>query len=773
LDEAEATSESRSRKRGLWRWVRGSESAIYVLAAALSLGAVIIASKLWLANWRIPFNYRGDAVLYLAHFKTVFETGWFDSSGLLGAPIGQTYFDYHDSDNLQYLWADVLTHIIRNPFIAANLYYIIGYPLAALAAAWFLREVGVSRLLTIALATLYAIAPYHFVRAENHFWLAGYYAAPLLLIIVFRVMAGRPLWGIRPNVGRVRGVLTGRGAATVVMALIGASVETYYAFFAVALLGCAGLISLAQRRDWRKFFGAVAAGLAIVLWVGINVLPDSIYSLLHGANPQAIVRSPLATSTYAFRLTDLLLPVPHDRIAALASLRSVYQGIFGAAEEPALGVVAGAGLIAALSYGIYRIAVGRRNGAAPSVRSETIGQLSALTLFSFLVSTVGGLGLFVAFFTSELRGLNRQSILLALFCLAIVGLLLDALIERFMAARLLEAKRYPAIVAVVALLVLVVGFVDQTPPGLAVPSYAANAAAFATDANMVSAIQRSMPSKAAILQLPYRRFPETAPVNGVNVSDQLLPYLHSSTLRWSGGGIKGRPSVEWQTELGSLPAPELAVSAAAAGFSGILVDKQEAGPMAGPQLVASLTADLGAPTVTTPDGRYAFFDLAPAQSQLQSTFDAQQRAEIGSRTLQAVYVYDQPDYDLTGYNLISSLIAGVKPAIILDNPSRRTVRLCVSFTMSYADGPVSMTLALPGHNQVFDAGPQGTAVTFTIEAAPGKTVLPITRTSGAPFGRTDALPSSGGMSAEQIMDISSTDLTLKSLLSRVPAAPTN
>jgi hypothetical protein len=765
--------------RRTFRWVRETEGSIYVLATALTIVLVAFATRIWHADWDIPFYEAGDASLIAAHFKTVFETGWFETQSLLGAPAGQSYFDWKVADNLQFVWANVLGHIFGNPFVAENVYYILGFPLAALSAVWFLRTINVSRWLTVVLAALFAIAPYHFIRNEEHFWFAEYYAVPLLLVLVYRVISSQPMWGIRPGVGRVRGILTGRGAATVVCAVIGASAETYYAFFSVLLLGTAGLIALARTRNWLRFRGAVFGGLTIVAVVVGNETPDFIYTLLHGSNAQAVVRSPLGSYLYSFRLTDLLLPVPDNRIPALAALRSQYEVIFGNAEEPALGFVAGVGLLVALVYGIYRIAVGRKV-ALDSTRpqfadstdlklqpaSYTLGNLSALAIVALLISTAGGLGLFVGLFISDLRGWNRMSILLALFCLGIVGVLVDQLVVWLAARKGRLSGRGGALSMGIAVVLLVIGFVDQAPPALAVPPYASTKLAFEADAHMVARIQQQVPTHASILQLPYHRFPETDPVNGVGNTEQLIPYLHSKTLRWSGGGIKGRPLIEWQATLADFSTQKMTVAAAASGFAGILVDTQEEGSNA-PTVLDGLTRQLGSPSVTAEHGRYVFFSLSRAHALLDSTYSAAERKQIGERTTQAVYVYDQPDYARDGYNLIPALIEGDKPSIVLDNASKRTVRLRVSFTMQFQSAAEGMILHLPSGDKHFTASLTPVTVTFTVEAPPGKTTLPITRASGLPFGRSNAIPGARGGSVVQFSDVTAEDLTLKSLLSQL------
>ena len=61
---------------------------------------------------------------------------------------------------------------------------------------------------------------------------------------------------------------------------------------------------------------------------------------------------------------------------------------------------------------------------------------------------------------------------------------------------------------------------------------------------------------AEIFQLPIVPFPENPPVYRMSDYDHLRAYLHSDTLGWSYGGVKGRAS-DWQQRLVGLSAESL------------------------------------------------------------------------------------------------------------------------------------------------------------------------------------------------------------------------
>jgi hypothetical protein len=752
-------------------WARRSEGAIYLAAALLSAGLTAVALQLWQATWSVPFEYATkDATLISAHFKTVGETGWFEVQPLLGAPGKQIYFDWFVADNLHFMWADVLDFIFRNPFVAENVYYVIGFPLAALSATYFLRVVGVSKVMSVVLAGLFAIAPYHFIRGEHHLWFSSYYCVPLALVIVYRALDGQALWGRRPDSGRVHGLLGGRGMITAVSIVVSATASTYYSFFAVLLLASAGLIAVIRTRAWRRFWGAAIAGAAVVVVMVINLLPALVYAAVNGSNAQAVVRTPLASYIYALRLSDLLLPMPHDRIPLLATLRSEYESIFGGAEEPALGLVAAIGMLVAIGIVVYNVTRRVRPPLVTIEDDETgfsprtaLANLSSLAIIAFVIATAGGFSLLVAIFTSNLRAWDRMSILIALFCLGIVGVLLDLAIARYTPFDERPIRSRAAVATILAVVILCVGFFDQTAPDVAVPPYAENVSRFTADQKLVSTIQSSVPPGSRILQLPYQRFPETAPLNGVDVSDQLMPYLHSSTLKWSGGGIKGRALVEWQTELGKLPAERLAASASCADFAGVLLDMHAYGDKAGTTAIAMNEA-LGSPSAIADNGRYRFYTFQKVVASVSKVMTPSECRTVGDLTTRAVYAFFAPDVYADGFALLPSIVDSYRPNITLQNPTSRPVRLDLSFDLTYAHGSALVITPPGGRSTTVPTSGDPGHVSMTVTAPPGTSMVSIAPQAGESFSNTDGLDS-----VLTVRNVEAVNPKLTSLVARIPA----
>ena len=288
--------------------------------------------------------------------------------------------------------------------VALNVYFLIGFPIVAVAAVWFLRTCGVSRAMTVALATLFAIAPYHFQRGENHLWLASYYTVPLALGLLVLILQRQPLWGGGRSANPFLRWLLSPTARTVLWIALLATSSSYYAVFFLVLLAFTGVAVLIRDRK-RPFLGAVGAGVLTAVVMLVNMAPDLLFRLEEGTNP-GLERGRGEAELYALKLAQLLLPwagSPH-RCTPRAPRR--VRPTTRQREQPALGAIAAVGLVSAfliLALALFAF-LKREAGSSPQF---TASWPLLLAVFGVLFGTVGGLSTIVSFFTSSLRGWNR------------------------------------------------------------------------------------------------------------------------------------------------------------------------------------------------------------------------------------------------------------------------------------------------------------------------------------------------------------------------------
>lgn len=623
---AVAALDERAFRQGEWR--------PYVAVTVLTALVVTFMLRLWRATWSTPFYYSGDAVASLGHVKTTMQWGWYEYQPNLGAPYGQRYHDFPFSDNLSLVVIKAWTPFISDWPTAFNLFYVLCFFLISWAALWFFRRVGVNRTFAVVLAVLYAVAPYHFMRNENHYYLSVYFTAPLALGVVVDVIRGQPLWTGRPGVAGLTRLLFGRGAAYVVALVIVASTVAYYAVFAGVLLAVAGLAALIRTGNWRRFVGAVVAGLVLVATLMLNLLPDLLYARQHGGGRGAVGRPVGDAEVYSLKLTSLLLPAPGHPLALFARARDWYDRNYPiASEQPALGLICAVALVFLISFSMLRIAQRRRPilDPADAERDRTMGYLGFLVLTAFLFATTGGLSSILSFATDLIRGWNRMSIFMSALLLAATGLFLTGVVRRVRRSIAARSSWARLVAPAMAGVLLVVGVADQSIAA-GIPDYAGAKASWENEVTFVRQIEATVPRDSLIFQLPFIAYPEAPPLYGAASQDIVRLSLHSTTLRWSGGGLKGRPQTDWPLPMSQEAPTKMTSDLATMGFAGIVVDRL-ATPDAGASLEAGLRPVTGPPLFASPDGRWSFLSLQRQTASSAASMTSAQRQDFTNKVL--------------------------------------------------------------------------------------------------------------------------------------------
>lgn len=599
-----------------------------VFAVVLALAGAAVALQLWRADLTVPLRYGAvdDTKFYLMLVKGIIDHGWYLTNPSLGAPFHQQLLDYpQGADDLSFLLIRGLALTSSNPALVANLFYLLSFALVSLSSFFVLRRLGVSDAVAVVVSVLFSLLPYHFFRGESQLVLSAYYSVPLGALLFLALLDDRPLFGRR------------RWAATLGLCLVIGSANAYYAAFALVLVAGATVASLTLRR--RR--SARDGGLVIALVVGtlvVNLAPSLLQQAAHGTDA-AVQRTATADqrSPYALdlRLTNLVVPVPGSRIAALRRIAAGYDRAVAPAYcetcYASLGTVGTVGLGWIVLCALGALA----GGAGWWARRRLLAHAGAGVAIALAAGTVGGLSSVLEFvITPEIRAWNRISIVIAFFSLLAVALLLDPARKRLRARRGGAAWTGMLLAAVLAF-----GVFDQSTAQDVGP-YAASAREWRSDSTFVAAIQARLPAGASVFELPYVPFPEgypDTPIGGALATyatkyEPLRGYLHSTTLRWSYGAIKGRPA-DWPAALAAQPLGYLLPAVTAAGFAGLWVDPAAFTPAAGARLNAALRAQLRVAPLLSPDRDLWFFDLRPYRARLAHARSPAQLAALRQRTL--------------------------------------------------------------------------------------------------------------------------------------------
>ena len=616
--------------------------------AATMVVALLVASYILdLANapLHVPWNTNGDGLLNIAVVKGLVEHGWYFTNSSLGAPFHQEQYDYSafDGDNLQFLILRIGAIVVSDPGALINIYYVIGYPLIAGVAFLVLRALGISRPVALVGGVLYTCLPYHFEQGSGHLFLGEYFAVPGAVWLVLQVLSDRPILVAREGRTGLRRWLAPRTAVVAEICVAAGASTLYYAVFTIMLLGLAALVRGLATRSLRGVVPGIAAACAVGLVLLVNLSPPLIYQHRHGSDPEIAKRSPAESEVYSSSLTQMVLPITHHRIGALARLTERHNKTTPVPSEIGmhLGFLLAASLVGLLVLLLVRTLRGPPATAGP--RARLAGAAATGAGLAFLLGTFGGIGALIAYVVSpQIRAYNRITPFIAFFALVGLALVLDAARDRIRAR---AARRGPsgarlavAVSGVFLLAVGVIGILDATPNARA--RYAGQIAAWTDDSRFIGRVEARLPRNAMVLQLPFHQFPESIPTGTMNDYDLFAGYVHSRNLRWSYGAIKGRPE-DWTTPATSKPLPLILRQATAAGFAAVYIDRNGYDDH-GVRVEKTVKRVLGgAPALDGDDrGALVVYSTAALAAQQQRTLSAAQRRTMADTLVRPTSLVD-------------------------------------------------------------------------------------------------------------------------------------
>lgn len=578
------------------------ELAFYPVVAVVTVLVEYVVLNLSHANLRIPLRLGGDATSVFSAVKGMLENGWVWVNPHLGAPGSLNTLDFPGADLLHLLMLKALS-VCGNAALTVNLYYLLTYPLVALAAAWVLRRLGISRPAALAASVLYAFLPYHLYRSETHLFLSGYFAVPLLAYAAIALLGPKPPL-LKPS-GREDLAWDFKSRESWLFAAIcffGASTGVYYAVFGAFFILVAGVYGWWHSRARARMLAALALIGVMILAVVVNVAPNLWYRTSAPANAGAIERSSTGAELYSLRPALMVLPVRDHRIGLLAKVHESYvNGLKGISatmdnesDSVTLGIVGTLGFL----FLLLALLFGSRDGRAPAKGSELIRVLAVFTLAALLLAGSGMFCTILGVVFTLIRAYNRIVVFVAFFAFIVVAHGIDTLGRKF------PSPNRTLALSGIAAVVLLVGLFDQTTPK-SLPDYSADTAALTQLRGFVGQLEAKLPADAEVFQLPYVPYPESPPVFAMQDYDHFRPYLVSTRIHWSYGAVKGREAANWDAAAAQLPAGQLVPTLAEKGFRGVWVDRAGYAD-GGSQVLQDLAKATGTTPEVSPDGRYAF-----------------------------------------------------------------------------------------------------------------------------------------------------------------------
>jgi phosphoglycerol transferase len=573
-----------------WKWWLSGALISFELASVLMTG--------WpsglLPNMSYPYIYSGDGLSYSWVIQRAIE-GWFFDNPRSGYPFGSNFLDFPGSDSGNFLILKLIGLSTGEYYSAINLYYLLGFSITFISAFCVLRAIRLVRPLALSSAALFSFLPFHFLRLE-HLFLTWYFMVPIFYYLALKMFSlGYPIEETKSSIPRK--------IFYAFSLIILASFGVYYALFGVILFIVVALAGINDNYNPRVLKAAFAAISMVTLGVLLNIAPNLVHQYADGANPEVAHMSAADAEVYGFKFAQLILPWPNHRNTKLRNISENYSKATPLVNEnisSSLGIVGSLGFLALFGL-IFSVLSGRNH-------NKTLRIISLIVVVLFMFGTIGGFGsVFAQVISPSIRGWNRISVFIGFGALLGFFMLLQMGLQKYFVG-----KRFLYLSSAISIMILWAGLYDQTPASCKACNEKTQMA-FHMDREFIQAIEKSLPKGGAVYQLPYMPFPEAPPLYRLQSYDLAAGFLHSSALRWSYAGMRGRSGDLFYRSLAKESVEKQLEVIKRLGFAGVYIDRRGFDDN-GKAVIEGFTDLLGAPpTLVRADSQVVFFSLNQTQ----------------------------------------------------------------------------------------------------------------------------------------------------------------
>lgn len=538
-----------------------------VLDASLSAAIALVLSMIVLGPnlARLDVAWSAGDLLPTYVGATNWSGLWYRMTDHYGYPLGMNLNYIPALDITQNSFASIVSAVSGSTFLGLNLLLIISFPLTAALTLIVIRMTGLQGPVAIALSVAFAFIPYHWGRMLGHAHLATLYSAVIGLAVVLLIGSGEFERRSAAGAAHRRSFI----AAFIVMMMLVAWSGVYYAAFTI-LLGAAALVwRLSMKASWRAIAVDALPLAGIVALAVLGLLPSIITRWI--APPLAALseRSSIESVTYAGAFATAILPMPLPKVPILDPYRDAVRAILSEAGDTEnfqltnFGTWITAACLIAMLIGLLLQA--RR--PIPMRGPVGLGLVAYLSVVTVLLFMPWGLNLiFAEAVTGQIRAWNR--LLPFLLLLFILG---GAIAAQRMTG--LARERIAVPVALVILIVIVVESIlpFRTPTQRAIRAGAKSTAAGSAYAQQVN---RAIPERCGVLQLPYMQYPEQGSVADLGDYEHLWVATTNPGKSFSYGSMTLTAASVWAAQMPPIPTPEQVRLLRGAGFCAIHLDKR-------------------------------------------------------------------------------------------------------------------------------------------------------------------------------------------------------
>jgi len=585
--------------------------------------------KLWHFDFSLPFRIKdADAIWQLVLSKMLFDTGWILNNPYLGAP-DIAHWQGNASAQTSALHSVLmlgLAPFVPDAITMQQVYYVLNFPLIAVTSYLAARLLGVDRWTSCCIGLLYCFTTTRY-SWMYYAYLGNYFIVPLSVLPAVWLLTGRLAGSLRAMYRS--GIFWG----SLLIVILSATTDGYYAFFTLMLLGFAGGLRAIACLDRTSLVASALLVFALIATAYTLAWPLRSYEhsheaefLVNGKPDPALVKQPFEAEIYSSTLKLMIAPISNHRVPTIGRLgawmleTSNRARAFPGAAGVSLGMLASLLLIGALSLLLARAVYARPWAIAQNDNRQELGAILALVLFTVLCATMGGIGALTALIYPTIRAYNRFPLFTIFLLYAGAGLVLRPAME-------MVKGWWRPVTWVASLALVILAILDQFPSeaGWRDPIPLAQ---FVAEKKFIATIESEIDGGSAIYQYPYSNYLIDSPYYGWGAFAHVRFYLHSRHLRWSNGAFKNSPVDRWHMRLAGLPPEQLVTEVHAAGFGGLLVDRTVVGDAEYARVRDAIVAQTGTQPVLDEASRLAFWRLPPLGYRIVYGPDYQAPAEV-------------------------------------------------------------------------------------------------------------------------------------------------
>ncbi len=519
---------------------------------------LIYEMKLWRMDINVPIVYLGgDDFSTLANAKSMTEQLWNLTADRMGAPYITSYYDFTSSvmHNFDLFTLKIFSVLTQDAGVATNLEFLTIPYFCAFISYFVMRDLKISRWVSVCGSLVFGFSPFIFVRSLAHLVLSTCYFVPLSVLLCIWIFERDDILVLNKSFFKNK-----RNWMVILFcALIANNGIVYYPFFTCFILVITGLSKSIKRKDIRYLGKAFIPIGFIAGFIVIALIPVLIHILKNGVNGDAVVRAGFIESEiYGLKMIQLLLPMNDHGIPIAKKIIDMYwdnSPLINENVSSYIGLMGDCGFVI-LMFNMF--------SDAKEKKGTRLRLLSEMNIWMILLGSIGGIGTIWAFFvTDKLRGFNRVSIFIGYVCILGFCLWLDEIYKK-------RNKRW--IVAAGSVFAVLVSM-EQLPTSK-LPSYDDNYYNYTSDHAFVGQIESMVEPNSMIYQIPYLEYPEGGSIHDMYDYHLMTGYIHSKTLRWSFGNMKGTEGDEWNKKVGAMPIPQMVEYLKENGFAGIYIDRR-------------------------------------------------------------------------------------------------------------------------------------------------------------------------------------------------------